>query len=648
MAEGRAPQLSAEGVEAAPIRSGPAAPSVLWAAMADKDAPELRCRCGGRWRPAARDPACPACGRPWGDEVGIIRLAEGDEPWGDVPAYVGAAALRATSADALVAQMVDGEEPWPGEVRRRLLHPAGGAAATLLPLTPGAAVLDLATGWSTLARALSTFGAEVTSADWVYARLRLQTLLNDAPALAVHLDLGRPLPWPDGTFDAVFVDTVEVRRLLGDRADADAVLGLVLAEVRRVLTADGVAVVGTHNRLWDVPGGPGRSPRPGAPDRQPPNAREVRAALRSPWDERPLRAAGLHPARVIVALPRWEAWRWMVPQERLGGHLRTHLPPSSLRRRLVRAAAAGGARWLGRDYYVLARPTPGGATPRTLGEVLAGTTEEPAPVTMALSDARVAVLGSRHFLKVPLSAEQQEQVAAEVRKTHEAAGTALGAFTLDGARVEHWGAVPYAVYPAVRSRQDLGAARAVLQGVLGEVGGGEVAPLRETVFWARLDSPRGQAEAAGAHAQAVRDHVLATCGDARLPVGPTHGDLHAGNVLLPVSGGPRLVDWNRFETHNPLLLDSVFAAAEEFRAAHRATFAEALLAFVDGTMDGRTTERARALLGDLRPLEAAAIVFLDRAMTYGQPRRRYRPWTLPPLQRTGEALAARLARPTEA
>ncbi|GAA3509875.1 hypothetical protein GCM10022262_36910 [Georgenia daeguensis] len=577
--------------------------------------------------------------------MGILRLAEGDEPWEDVPEQVRAAALRATSADALVEQMVDGDQPWPGDVRRRLLHPAGGAAATLVPLTPGAAVLDLGTGWSTLARALSTFGAEVTSADWVYARLRLETLLNDAPAgRAVHLDLGRALPWPDRTFDAVFVDTAEIRRLLGNRADADAVLSRVLAEVRRVLGDDGVAVVGTHNRLSDLPG----EIRPAGRRRA--GAREVRAALRSPWDDGPLRAAGLRPARVIAALPRRDAWRWMVPQERLREHLRAQLPPSSLRRRAVRAAAAaGGARWLARDYYVLARTAHDGATPRTLGEVLAGTSEQPAPVTMALSDARVAVLGSRDFVKVPLSAEQQEQVVAEVRKTHEAAGTALGAFTLEGARVEHWGAVPYAVYPLVRSRgsSDLHAARAALQGVLGEVGGGEMALLRETAFWARLVSPRGQADAAGAHAHAVRDHVLATCADARVPVGATHGDLHAGNVLLPATGGPQLVDWNRFETNNPLLLDGVFAAAEEFRAAHRATFAEALLAFVDGTMGGRTAERARALLGDLRPLEAAAVVFLDRAMTYGQPRPRYRPWTLPPLRRTGEALAARLAQPQE-
>lgn len=613
--------------------------------MADKDAPALRCPCGGRWSPAARDPVCPACGRRWGDEVGILRLAEGDEPWHDVPAYVRDAALRAAGADALVAEMVDGDEPWPGDVLRRLLHPAGGAAATLVPLTPGSAVLDLGTGWSTLARALSTFGAEVTSADWVYARLRLEALMNDAPAgRALHLDLGRPLPWPDETFDAVFVDTAEVRRLLGDRSDADAVLGGVLTEVRRVLAADGVAVVRTHNPLSDLAG----PRRPAARRRT--RARELWAALRSPWGDTALRAAGLRTARVIVALPTREAWRWLVPQERLREHLRAHLPPSSPRRRAVRlAAAAGGAPWLARDYFLLARRTAAGARPRTLGEVLAGTSEQPAPVTMALSDARVAVHGARDFLKVPLSAEQQEAVAAEVRKTHQAAGTALGAFTLDGARVERWGAVAYAVYPVVTPRPsaDLHAARAALQEVLREVGGGEDALLRETVFWARLVSPRGEADAAGARARAVREHVLATCADATVPVGPTHGDLHAGNVLLPVTGGPRLVDWNRFEANNPLLLDGVFAAAEEFRAAYRATFAEALLAFVDGTTDGLTAGRARALLGDLRPLEAAAIVYLDRVMTYGQPRRRYRPWTLPPLQRAGEALEARLAPPRE-
>jgi SAM-dependent methyltransferase len=582
------------------------------------------------------------------DEVGILRLAEGDETWGTVPAYARTAALQAADVEDLVAQMVDGDDPWPGDLRRRLLHPAGGAAATLVPLAPGSAVLDLGTGWSTLARALSAFGAEVTSADWVYARLRFETLMHDAPAdLAVHLDLDEPLPWPDGTFDTVFVDTAEVRRLLVGRADADAVLGRVLTEARRVLTDDGVAVVGTRNRLWDLRPG---VPRPGPADRRKPSAREVWAALRTPWDDGPVRAAGLRTARVIVALPRREGWRWMVPQERLGEHLRTPPPPSSRGRRAVRvAAAAGGARWLARDYYLLARKTSDGTTPRTLGEVLAGTTEQPAPATMALSDARVAVLGSRDFVKLPVSAEQQEQVVAEVRKTHDAAGTVLGAYVVGGARVERWGAVPYAVYPVVRPRRtaDLAAARRALQGVLREVGGGEVALLRETVFWARLASPRGQADLTDANAQAVREHLMDTCADAVVPVGPTHGDLHAGNVLLPKAGGPQLVDWNRFESHNPLLLDGVYAAAEEFRAEHGATLADALLAFVDGEMGGAVAERARTLLGDLAPLEAAMTVFVDRAMTYGQPRRRYRPWTLPPLQRTGAALAARLTEPRE-
>ncbi|WP_043505827.1 phosphotransferase [Georgenia sp. SUBG003] len=231
-----------------------------------------------------------------------------------------------------------------------------------------------------------------------------------------------------------------------------------------------------------------------------------------------------------------------------------------------------------------------------------------------------------------------------MRKTREAAGTALGAFVVEGARVERWGAVPYAVYPAVRSRRsaDPDAARTALHGVLREVGHGELAPLSRTVLWGRLASARGRADVADAHGHAVREHVLARCVDAVVPVGPTHGDLHAGNVMLPVSGGAKLVDWNRFEACNPLVLDSLFAAAEEFRAAHGATFAEALLAFVDGGAAGPAAERARALLGDLAPLEAAMVVFVDRAVTYGQPRRRYRPWTLPPLQATGEALTARL------
>ncbi|MFD1506950.1 hypothetical protein FE374_04070 [Georgenia yuyongxinii] len=587
---------------------------------------------------AARN-ACPACREPYSvDDLGILRLAATDRSWRDLPHHVVAAVLAASTAEALVQEMLDGEAPWPSALRRRLMHPSGGGAATLVAIQPGARVLDL-TGWPTLPRALRSFGANVAVGDWVYARLRFAALLQDGTPDAVHLSPDAALPWTAGTFDAVFVDVSELESAAGIRGR-----DRLLREVRRVLRAEGVAVLGTRNglrHLLERPRGAGVG-----------LAELVRSVVR-PAQKDVVRRCGLEVTRTVVPMPRRVGWRALVPGERLADHLRESLTGTSTPRAAAARGAArllvrlGGARWVAADHYLIAQHR-GAVTPTlTLAElVLADETARASTGRRAeihaLSDARVAVAGEHHFVKLPLTAEQQEKLAAEVAKTEAARRTAFAPFVLSGARVERRHGLVYAVYPRVPVVHDPARQHAAVELALGRLGVGVAGPLSSTAFWGRLATDRGARDAAEIGAGRLRTLVLDAWADRVVPVGASHGDLHSGNVLLRADGPPLLVDWNRFEIRNPLLLDGVYAVVEACRDASGGTLASALEAFVDDEIGGPLARRARTLLGDLAPLEAAVVVLLDRAMSYGQPRRRHRPWTLPPLQLARATLDRRM------
>jgi SAM-dependent methyltransferase len=599
----------------------------------------VRFRCRGNINVAEPGAACRSCGPVIkADDLGIRMLAESDEPWGEMPRRVVDAVRTALSAEQLIDAMLDGDDPWPVELQRQLLHPASGAAATLAEPRPGATVLDLGTGWLTLPVALGSFGTSVVVADWVYTRLRLGRLLHSAPgALCVHVALGGELPWADGSFDVVFVDVQEIERLCEVRGDAPEVKQRVLAEVRRVLRDDGVAVLGTGSRLRAA------LRRIGGNEVAPHRWRhlvEACRAARSPWWDSSLHKAGLLVSRVVIPYPRRDGWRWLIPGQRLRND---SLPFRGARGRAVRFVLyAGWAKWLVHDYYVLARPDASSRSPvQTLSQTLlpAG---EPPPVTMALSDARVAVLGQRDFIKVPLSPDQQRAVAAEVAKTDIARRTAFAPFVIPGGRMAQWRGVPYSIYPALAAGPSSAAAvQEVVHAALSALDASAVAPLQSTVYWHRLTGARGRRDAEEIGAAELRAAVLEGGGERLVPVGPTHGDLHNGNVLVPESGHPLLVDWNRFELMNPLLLDAVYAAIKGHQSAGKTTLAQAFLAFVDGDLTGPVAGRAASLLGELGALEAATVVLLDRIVSYSLPRRRHKPWTMPPLQETVLALSVR-------
>ncbi|MFC7404880.1 phosphotransferase family protein [Georgenia alba] len=537
-----------------------------------------------------------------------------------MPASAVAASLRSVSGDELMAE-VSGGPLWPADLQRRLLHPSGAAAAVLLE--PGSTVLALGTGWPALVASLGAFGGHVTYGDWVYSRMRFETLVHGPADLAVQIEPSAALPWDDGVFDRVYVDAGEVDCVL-DPAGRRR----LLTEVGRVLAADGVAVVGTRNLLRHLRGD--RSARPRARE----VLRSVRA-FRHPSD-RELRRSGLTAAKALVPFPRRHRWRWMVPVDGLRAQLRQDRSAHPIARAAGRAGLAAA---VVADQYVLARR--GGGQDRdlpTIAERLAGTPELRSPAMLALSDARVAVRGTREFLKIPLTRDQHRALAREVENITAARDTPFAPYLAGPARMARYGGLPYAVHPAVpHGAHEAARADAALREILLGLPAGETASLRETAVWRRLTTEHGRTEAMDTGMGPLRRALLETAGDARLPVGPSHGDLHAGNVLLGDDERPVLVDWNRFEHRNPLLLDALYAALDA-RRQQGAPLATALDDFVSGRLGGALAAHALGLLGTLSVAEGAALLLLDRAVSYGRRRSRYRPWTIPPLHEAAEML----------
>lgn len=616
--------------------------------------PEVGHDCQERTRCSFAGPApsCSRCGQPLPtDDVGLVRLSDSDHPWAGVPAPFADAVLASTVAEDVVTAMTSGAHRVGTAVQQRLMHPSGGAAAVLAPVHDGCVVLDLATGWSTLASALRSLGATVTRVEWSLAALRFGQLMDAPPAQhAVHVAPGRPLPFDDGTFDAVFLDVEALERALdvaGGTATPAVRRDAVLADVRRVLGPEGTAVLGTRSSLRSrrTPVSPGERRRSAVHA----VAARVRSARR-PWGGAALARAGFADLRVLVAHPRRRAGHWLLPAEQVSSRLteaRGTASAAGAAKELLRRSTArlGGGLWLAEDYYVLAHrdPLPGGP-PRTLGEHLAPFRAEPTPLVRSLSDARVAMLGGRSFVKLPLSEPQREALLREARNTEAARGTAFGPFTLASVESAQWHGIPYTEFPLVVSRPGAGpdealvAVRAALEAQPADT----LAPLRTTALWQRLGTARGGRDVAEMGAGRLHAGVVDRCGGRVVPVGATHGDLHAANVLLPADGPPLLVDWNRYESRNPLLLDAGYAAVRLHMRQAGVSMEAALLALADDELRGPLADRAAAVRGELLPVQAAVLVLLDRVVSYSEPRRRHKPWTMAPLLGSVSALTRRL------
>ncbi|WP_264031756.1 methyltransferase domain-containing protein [Cellulosimicrobium sp. SH8] len=562
------------------------------------------------------------------DDVGSARRAAADRPWHAVPEHVRRTVRSATSVEQVIDAMTDAAAPWPVDVQRRLLHPASGGPAVLVPRAGGRGLV-LGGERHALAPALHFLGLDVARADWVGDRLRFQQLAHPVTgAVAVHLGLPARLPFPDATFDLVWVDLDEVLALLGVRASAG-----FLGEVERVLAPGGTVVADVRHR--------GRRAVDAARRRTAPSAGLAADVV-------PVRLllarAGLVTAGRHALLPHRDDWSRLVPAARLRDELAATDLRTGGRRAVARTLRAlGGSGVLAPDAVVLARrrrDAARGATPgtTTLAERAARSRR---PVVGALSDARVSVRGDR-FVKVPLSADQQEALGREVAATHEAATTGFGPLVLDEVATSSHDGVRVAEAPLLRARTvSLDEAEDVLVRALrGVTVPDEHRPLRTTAAWRRLASARGERDCAEIGAADLRDRVLRTHGDLLVPVGPTHGDLHPDNVLVTSEGSAHLVDWNRFEPDNPLVLDAAYAACQVHLARTGSGLAEAVRRLAGDELAGPLAAVAAARSGELTPAQVAVLVVLDRVVSYSLPRRRFKPWTLPGVRAAVVAVGA--------
>lgn len=552
------------------------------------------------------------------DDLGARTRAAGDRTWHQVPEPVRRTVRAATSVEQVVDAMVDDASPWAAELQRHLLHPASGGPAVLVPRTRGRALV-LGGERHALAPALRFLGLDVTRADWVGDRLRFQQLAHPVSgAPAVRVDLPGRLPFSVAAFDLVWVDVAEVLALVG----AGATAGL-LAEVERVLARGGTVVAETRD--------PARQALDAARRRTLPGAGAVPTRLL-------LARAGLVTSERYTLLPRREDWSRLVPRQRL----RADLAATDARtgaRRLVAGALRdlGGSGVLAPDALLLARRRgEAGAPTTTLAERVAGARR---PDVGALSDARVSVVGER-FVKVPLSADQQDALGREVAATREASATGFGPYVLDEVVTSSHDGLRVADAPLLRARRvTVDEAETVLARALRAVTPGDAGrPLRTTAVWRRLASDRGARDCAEIGATDLRDRVLGTYGDLVVPVGPTHGDLHPDNVLVTVDDAARLVDWNRFEPDNPLVLDAAYAACQVTMARGGSRLAAAVGQLARDELRGPLVALATARQGDLDPVQVATLVVLDRVVSYSLPRRRHKPWTMPALREAVRSL----------
>lgn len=537
------------------------------------------------------------------DDIGIVHRAEGTLGWPGVPDEFAELVTTSHNPAEMVASMVDGPAALPTSLQRSLLHPASALPAVLAPVGAGRSALDAGTGWFGLAPALASLGMSVTRADWSYPRLRFSRVVHPAPAITDVL-IGRSrLADLGARFDVIFLDLEQV--------PPSARPGL-LSGARLLLRPGGAVIAGVTD----------------------PRAVLVRAgsfakALRAPSWRTVARRAGLVLHATHFCLPDRSAPQVVIPAARLAQEIGDRRRPTGVKAaasRLLRAA--GGAAVLAPDRFLVLTPVGAVTGPSAASRVVG---EQDEPLVLALSDARVGVLGSERFAKIALSTDQQRALMSEAHKARRARGTVFGPHVVEPEASSEEDGIVRVLYAAVTARPvSPEKAAAAVDSVLDKLDPSSMAALEDTPLWRRLVGDRGQRDIADLDAGPLWSWLQSRCAHRTVPVGPNHGDLHPDNLLVRAdSGDPMLVDWNRFEEGNPLLLDPLYAAIGVEQVATGCSFADAFERAATGSLNGVLADRARQLLGELDIVEATALLLLDRVASYSLPRRRYKPWTLP-------------------
>lgn len=517
------------------------------------------------------------------DDLGIVQLADVAPNGGEFEEFVAASSLR-----PIMEAILRGDAAWTAERQQQLLDWSTGVAAVLAGTPSGTFALDLATGWTRLAEAIQSSDAHAVCADHDYGRLRLTTMaLGERPATSVLLDPAEALPWGDSSFSTVFV------RPAATPADLDH----ILAEVARVLTADGVAVIGSRRALdeRDVRG----------------SLRRIRRWWRPAWHLPGFRRAGLRADRIYVIVPGSVGWAHVMPREHYAAWLLDR-PRDSRRNRIAAWLARFGlSPFLARECLIVAsKATSESTTPRPgLDPVVGGRF-----VASSMTAARVGVRGLDAFAKVPLSRTLHDATRVEVQRTNQARAGAFGRFVVGSARVGQLGPIPYAMFPLVRGRTPMLASNEsyrdveeLLVRILAAVEP-EVRPLHATDLWRALtDPPPYEPSEVGR----LRDALIPRCRDALVPAGPIHGDLHPWNLLLPELGGqPVVVDWAGYEENYPVAVDAIRSCVALYTARTASDMRAGLEAFASGSVRGPLAEYASSHLGELSPLSASALTLI--------------------------------------
>jgi ATP-binding cassette, subfamily C, bacterial len=396
------------------------------------------------------------------------------------------------------------------------------------------------------------------------------------------------LPFRDSSFDSVFIDDFlgKVPTFVPEKVHPREAQVTFLRDCRRVLKPGGRLLVATPNRV-------GLSSWGGRPDRYLGLSYIALAprVLADAWSRlvrgRPfrehiygmtgylqlVRSAGFEVVRIHAPWPRHDWWQVVVPDIAASDWRDFRLPPSTAGRR--RAAVILGL--LGRlglhsrilpDYYVEGRagdPVQDFDPSRDdslLGRILESA-QVPANADLRLRyramSTTLFIISGNKFLKIPVSDRGVQRLHAEVAALRRLSNHRLGQFTLGLAELSSAAGVTYASYPFFPHKQRESSALLRIEASFKALFHDPInSPLAQTACWRRISNPGWTDILGQSEARRLIVDWLPRLASRSVPVGISHGDLNAGNLL---EGERRLVmiDWDLFEEPSPLFLDAIHA-----------------------------------------------------------------------------------------
>jgi ATP-binding cassette, subfamily C, bacterial len=461
--------------------------------------------------------------------------------------------------------------------------------AVLAPTFEGTLSLVVGGEGSGLSRSIGWCGGQVIQVGSERARRAAPDSVRVCASPAVHL------PFRNSSFDSVFIDDWLGRlpAFVPEEVSPHAAQVAFLRECRRVLKPGGRLLMTTPNRAG-LPSWGGRPDRYTGLSFVALAPRAVadawsRIIRRRPFREhiygmvgnmRLLRSAGFQAIRVHAPWPHHHWVQFVIPNVTASDWRDLTLPASAKGRRRTTAMLG----FLGRlgmhvrflpDYYFEARAGEAGKDfdPTRDDSILAQilkrarvTADRALRIRFRATSSTLVVTTRERFIKIPVSDPGVHRLRAEVAALRRLAAHRLGRYTLGPGELGIAAGVAYASYPFFPHEEGENTALRRIETAFNALfHEPHYAPLSDTAFWKRIiasDSLELMERVGAGH---LLDHWLPRLARKRVPVGVSHGDLNAGNLL---EGGQRLVmiDWDFFEESSPLFLDAMHAV---FRLALR-------------------------------------------------------------------------------